>query len=383
MSENQKSDDNKFGTGAVRSADADHLDFLSMPLIGLIGMARTTFEGGSKYGRFNYMKGMPAHVCVNHAIRHLVMWGMGDRSEPHLSHAMWNCAAAEQSMVLSPELNAPHLPGPGYTLTPEILAHLDEQAPKLAEKRKDKEWLKKLGGWVIGSLAEIQTILGQRRQSKWKRVVNNTIREYIRQKERTIGTPKCKVDFNGPPMVNPNFVTLKNDQADEGATGTEHIVFTESKTDWTFKNGVLHKYGRPATPGEAFAYADRAFREQIAGIDQDGKATTEVKPDQVVHFDNPKDIFGKPIPQSLWIYLKGKTGLRYMEDERGAVNPQPGETWCEFDDGSRLYWQDEESRLQAIKASRPYSHPSGLADNDPRRHTTGIVGNPGPKTGFE
>src|SRR5438552_3683984 len=90
-----------FGTGAIRSADADHLDFTSLPLIGLIGVAKTAAEGGTKYGRFNYMLGMPAHECVKHAIRHLIMFAAGDRSEPHLSHAAWNCMTAEQSMVLN------------------------------------------------------------------------------------------------------------------------------------------------------------------------------------------------------------------------------------------------------------------------------------------
>jgi hypothetical protein len=297
MSEQQNSDDNKFGTGAVRSADADHLDFLSMPLIGLIGMARTTYEGGSKYGRFNYMKGMPAHVCVNHAIRHLVMWGMGDRSEPHLSHAMWNCAAADQSMVLNPELNAPHLPGPGYTLTPEILKYLDEQAPALAEKRKDKEWLKKLGGWVISGLAEIQTILGQRkteRQREWARVVNETISRHIRSEDG----------------LRPGQVVALDEPVEVKSGDTVHI-------------------------------------ETPITIDDEGYAVLPQRK------ETPRDIHGRPIPQSLWIYLKDKVGVRYEEDERGPAKPGYGETWCEYEDGSRLYWLDEESKrvakLNAVK----------------------------------
>ncbi len=268
MSDSKASDDNKFATGAIRSADADHLDFLSMPLIGLIGMARTTFEGGGKYGRFNYMKGIPAHVCVNHAIRHLVMWGMGDRSEPHLSHAMWNCAAAEQSMVLHPELNAPHLPGPGYTLTPEIIRHLDEQAPILAERRTDGEWLKKLGGWVITGLAEIRTILHERK--------------------------------TGRPGPEPSAWPVSEDfrRIRDGA-GRDFVVRRDAE------------WGMPVS-----AASPRAL---------------EMKP-EVTRAD------AGAIPPELRIYAVGREGVRY-EEAYGNPTPGPGETWCEFEGGHRLYWE--------------------------------------------
>ena len=64
--------DSKQTTWAVRSADANHLDFASLPLIGLIGVARTAAEGAAKYGRFNYMLGVPVHNLLNHVIRPVV-----------------------------------------------------------------------------------------------------------------------------------------------------------------------------------------------------------------------------------------------------------------------------------------------------------------------
>jgi hypothetical protein len=355
MSEQQKTDDNKFGTGAVRSADADHLDFLSMPLIGLIGMARTASEGGSKYGRFNYMKGMPAHVCVNHAIRHLVMWGMGDRSEPHLSHAMWNCAAAEQSMVLNPELNAQHLPGPGYTLTPEILELLEEQAPKLAEKRKDKEWLKTLGGWVIDGLAEIRTILGQRKAAKgneWKKVVNSTIRDYVRSWEKG--------------WTDPKFVTLKNDQADEDATGTEHFVFTEETA--AYRAAII---ANAALRGDPLTFAKPASTPTRSVPQSNARAvdalTPKITEDGLVFPDKLKptrsDSHAASVPAGLSIYVDGRKGVRY-EEAFGAPTPGPGETWAEYEGGHRLYWHKEDPNLEAIKSSRQSTHLSGLAGID-------------------
>lgn len=157
----RNSTENAAATGAVRSADADHMDFTSLPLIGLIGVARTAGEGATKYGRYNYMMGMPVHQYINHAFRHLVMNTLGDRSEPHLEHAAWNILAAIQSYTLDPELNAKHLLGPGATITPEMKADLDANRDDLAAKRKAGVFVK-VGEWSLHKLAEIQTILGQR-----------------------------------------------------------------------------------------------------------------------------------------------------------------------------------------------------------------------------
>lgn len=123
----------QFQSGAIRGDEVDHLDYLSIPLVGLIGVARTAREGAIKYGRWNYMKGIPASDCVNHAINHLVLWGTGDRSEPHLEHAAWNLLAAIQSMTLNPELNQ-DLPGPGYRVNAQPPIELDDdQAWSLSE----------------------------------------------------------------------------------------------------------------------------------------------------------------------------------------------------------------------------------------------------------
>lgn len=178
--------DNKMSTGAIRSSDVDHLDFTSMPLIGLLGVARTTFEGGTKYGRFNYMKGMPAHVCINHALVHLIRFAMGDRSQPHLEHAAWNCMAACQSVTLNPELNAPHLPGPGYTLTSAILDHLDAGNDERAEKRKSGEF-DALGNWILTEMPEVAELLAQRKaetekktgpSAEWRKLFTGAVKKH-------------------------------------------------------------------------------------------------------------------------------------------------------------------------------------------------------------
>jgi hypothetical protein len=347
--------DNRFATGAVRSADADHLDFMSMPLVGLLGVARTAFEGGSKYGRYNYMKGMPAHVCINHAFRHLVLYAMGDRSEPHLSHAAWNCMTAEQSAILNPELNTPHLPGPGYVLTPETLAHLDAEAPKLAEKRKDKEWLKTIGGWAIGGLTEIKTILGQRNAvQKCQNVANAgfAIKNYIRQKKAVVLRPVAVTTLNPPVEV----------KAGESA----HIKFTTGKVDHRFREGKLYTY-----PGTDVTV--------VHGI---------VKPTK-------SDGRAPAFPAGIGIYVEGKRGVRY-EEAYGHPTPQPGETWCEYEGGYRLYWLNEESetgfdsdrRAELARQEWVFEKdgPEAVAKVEatiPKWKKTVTGYGPGPKTGFE
>ena len=149
--------DAKPSTGAVRSSDANHLDFASLPLIGLIGVARTAAEGAAKYGRFNYMLGFPVHDLLNHAIRHIVMFLLGDRSEPHLEHAAWGLMAAIQQNTLDPELSAPFLLGPGATLTPAMKANIELNAPDLAARREAGVFAE-IGEWTLAGLTEVQAI---------------------------------------------------------------------------------------------------------------------------------------------------------------------------------------------------------------------------------
>lgn len=148
----------KFVGGAVRSADADGLDFTSIPIIGLIGVAKTAKEGATNYGRLNYMLGMSSHSLLNHAIRHIYLHLAGDRTEPNLSHAAWGIMAAIQSEVLKPEISEPHMLGPGMTLTDANRKELDEHRHELAEKRRSGEFAG-LGNWNILDLPEVALLV--------------------------------------------------------------------------------------------------------------------------------------------------------------------------------------------------------------------------------
>jgi hypothetical protein len=83
----------KFPTGAIRSDDADHVRFDLIPQAGLRRLAETCAEGAVKYGPRNWEAGIPASVMLNHALRHIHLYLVGDDTEDHLAHGAWNLLA--------------------------------------------------------------------------------------------------------------------------------------------------------------------------------------------------------------------------------------------------------------------------------------------------
>jgi hypothetical protein len=158
------SQDSNFTSGAVRCADADALDFISISPIALIALARTCAEGARKYGRHNWELGMPAHDMLNHAFGHLVMYLAGDRSQPHLPHALWGIAHAIHSEVLWPELNEPHMRGPGCRITSAMKKFLRDGKEERDAKRRAGEF-DGLDQWDVRDIAQVVTILAQQHQS--------------------------------------------------------------------------------------------------------------------------------------------------------------------------------------------------------------------------
>jgi len=80
-------------TGAIRSTEADSVRFDLISPIGLRRLAETYQEGAEKYGDNNWKKGFPASDTLNHTIRHIYLWLLGDRGEDHLAHAAWGLFA--------------------------------------------------------------------------------------------------------------------------------------------------------------------------------------------------------------------------------------------------------------------------------------------------
>ena len=50
-------------------------------------------DGASKYGEWNYIKGMPYSRYIQSIYRHLLKWHGGDKKECHLSAIAWNALA--------------------------------------------------------------------------------------------------------------------------------------------------------------------------------------------------------------------------------------------------------------------------------------------------
>lgn len=77
-----------YANGAKRGAVRERFDLI--PPLGLQAVAEAMAKGAARYGDDNW-RGLPKEEMVNHAIRHLVLWMAGDRSEPHAAHAAANC----------------------------------------------------------------------------------------------------------------------------------------------------------------------------------------------------------------------------------------------------------------------------------------------------
>lgn len=154
----------KFATGAVRSADANHLDWASIPWIGLFGVARTAAEGREKYGRFNYLQGMPIPDSFNHVMTHLAKCALGNWHGSDLDHAIWGLLNIRQQLILNPQADASELLSPGATIPPEMQKRLNDERDVLSAKREAGEF-KDSDRWELRDLPQIQEILKQRLSS--------------------------------------------------------------------------------------------------------------------------------------------------------------------------------------------------------------------------
>ena len=106
----------EYETGAVRSDDAEDTRYDLIPQVGLRRLAETCAEGAKKYGERNWERGFPATSLVNHALRHLNLWLLGDGTEDHLAHGTWNLLALMHFEEQRPELiDVPTRPSATFT----------------------------------------------------------------------------------------------------------------------------------------------------------------------------------------------------------------------------------------------------------------------------
>lgn len=86
----------EFETGAVRDMHEGKGDMLSLPWRALLRLSVHYENGAKKYGRFNYLKGIPVSSFIDSAFRHLAKYVAGFDDEDHLAAAAFNVLGALQ-----------------------------------------------------------------------------------------------------------------------------------------------------------------------------------------------------------------------------------------------------------------------------------------------
>ena len=94
----------EFDTGAVRDMHEGKGDMLSVPWAAMLRVSRHYENGAKKYGRYNYLKGIPVSSFIDSAFRHLAKYVAGYDDEDHLSAAAFNVLGAIQMEEHCPEM---------------------------------------------------------------------------------------------------------------------------------------------------------------------------------------------------------------------------------------------------------------------------------------
>ena len=94
----------KFGTGAVRDAEAGKGRCDLLPACAILRLARHFEAGANKYDERNWEQGIPVHSFIDSAIRHLMKYLDGWTDEDHLCAAAWNCVCAMWTEEKRPEM---------------------------------------------------------------------------------------------------------------------------------------------------------------------------------------------------------------------------------------------------------------------------------------
>ncbi|SIO37639.1 hypothetical protein SAMN05444166_4206 [Singulisphaera sp. GP187] len=331
MSDSKKIADSNFDTGAVRSADVAHLDFCSAPLMGLMGMLRVAGGGGTKYGRLNYMLGMPQHETLNHVAFHLMRYILGDRTEPHLEKVAWGALVAAQNAVLKPELCEPHMLGPGATMTPAVIAELERGKPERDAKRQAGEF-EQLFNWTLADMPEVQAILNNREHPKF--VVVKDMTDEARESLR-----KAIIESK-PDMI----ATDCQFNIVEGRCETCSI---------TSLGAACGSKCRLADPAESLATAWGTFKIKGRGeveVDSEGFIVISQETGPAHYVDptgsHPLDHQHRTQYDHLPVdWRPGSTNANVygvptrVEPDAGKPTPAKDEIWTVFNDGERVYFK--------------------------------------------
>ena len=94
----------EFESGAVRDMAAGKGDMVSLPNAAILRLSKHYEAGATKYGRWNYLKGLPVSSFMDSALRHLFKYLDGWDDEDHLAAAAFNVLGAMEMEAKHKEL---------------------------------------------------------------------------------------------------------------------------------------------------------------------------------------------------------------------------------------------------------------------------------------
>lgn len=94
----------EFSSGAVRDMHSGKGDMLSVPWAAMLRVSKHYENGAAKYGRYNYLKGIPVSSFIDSALRHLAKYVAGWDDEDHLAAAAFNVLGAIQMEEHNPDM---------------------------------------------------------------------------------------------------------------------------------------------------------------------------------------------------------------------------------------------------------------------------------------
>ena len=94
----------EFASGAIKDIPGNKGRCDLLPACSILRLARHYENGAKKYPERNWEKGLPIHCFIDSAIRHIMNYLDGEKSEDHLAAAAWNILGAMWTEEKKPEL---------------------------------------------------------------------------------------------------------------------------------------------------------------------------------------------------------------------------------------------------------------------------------------
>lgn len=94
----------EFQTGAVRDMSYGKGDMVSLPNAAILRLSKHYEVGATKYGRWNYTRGIPTSSFLDSSLRHIFKYLDGWDDEDHLAAAAFNILGAMEMEEHHPDM---------------------------------------------------------------------------------------------------------------------------------------------------------------------------------------------------------------------------------------------------------------------------------------